>query len=412
MRAHHAFPLLVLVAACGGDADPNLVQSELDRDLDPDVSSAELEQLVAGDTAFAADLYGAVKGEPGNLFFSPHSISTALAMTFAGAETVTEAEMAETLHFTLPEPALHAALNHLDLVLASRSVSSSSDVRPFRLTTANSIWGQDGADFQADFLDTLAVNYGAGLRVLDFAADPEGAREVINGWVEDRTEDKIQDLLPEGTVTDLTKLVLTNAIYFSAAWDEPFEAADTEPGTFTTPTGAVTVDTMHSVAEQGYGAGDGWEAAELAYDGGDLSMVIVVPSDVSTFALSSDVFAAVHASLVESNLTLALPKFSFDAPLSLKDVLADLGMPSAFSSDADFSGIDGSRALAITDVLHKGFIGIDEAGTEAAAATAVIVGDTAVPESHTLTVDRPFLFWIRDRPTGAILFVGRVLDPS
>jgi len=411
MRA--SLPVLLLLTACGTDPnDPPEVRSDLARDLDPDVSPAELDELVAGDTAFATDLYGMVRGAPGNLFFSPHSISTALAMTYAGAEGVTEAEMAETMHFTLPEPALHAALSRLDLELASRATSGSSDERPFQLHTANSIWGQDGFTFLDPFLDTLAVHYGAGLRVLDFEADPDGSREVINGWVEEQTEDRIVDLLPAGSITGLTRLVLTNAIYFSAAWDEPFEAVDTEPGTFTTPTGAVTVDTMHQVAELGYGVGEGFRAAELPYDGGQLSMVIVVPDALEDFeaALSPETIEAVHASLGTAQLTLSLPKFSFDAPLSLAEILAELGMPSAFDG-ADFSGIDGTQRLAIFDVLHKGFIGIDEAGTEAAAATAVIIGDTSVPESATLTLDRPFLFWIRDRPTGALLFLGRLTTP-
>ncbi len=413
MRSHLAFPLLLAAAGCNGASAPTIVRSDLDRDLDPDVSPVEVQELVAGNTAFAADLYDAVRGEPGNLFFSPHSISIALAMTYAGAETVTETEMASTLHFTLPEPDLHAAFDRLDLDLASRADTSTSDDRPFRLHTANSIWGQDGFSFLDGFLDTLAVHYGAGLRVLDFEADPGGSRETINGWVEGETEDKIVDLLPEGSITNLTRLVLTNAIYFSAAWDEPFEPGDTAPGTFTTPDGEVTVETMHHVAELGYGEGEGYRVAELGYDGGQLSMVVVVPDDLAAFedALAADTFAAVHATIGTSLLTLSMPKFSYDAPLSLADTLAALGMPSAFSGGADFSGIDGSRRLAISDVIHKGFIGIDEAGTEAAAATAVIVGDTSVPEQATLDVDRPFVFWIRDRPTGAILFVGRVVDP-
>lgn len=414
MPAQRLWIAFIALAGCGGESFPPEIRSELDRDLDPDVSAAVLDELVAGDTAFATDLYGAIRDEPGNLFFSPHSISTALAMTFAGANGDTEAEMAATLHFTLAEPDLHQAFNALDLALESRAETGTSDTRPFRLTTANSIWGQDGFAFLPAYLDTLAVNYGAGLRVLDFAADPEGSRETINAWVEDRTEDKIQDLIPEGVITDLTKLVLTNAIYFSAAWDEPFEASDTEPGTFTTPDGDVTVDTMHQVAELGYTAGEGYQVVELPYDGGQVSMVIVVPDDLAAFeaAFTADVIADIHGGLGGAEVTLSLPRFSFDAPLSLAETLQALGMTSAFSGAADFSGIDGSRRLAITDVIHKGFIGIDEAGTEAAAATAVIVGDTAVPEPVTVDVDRPFVFWIRDRPTGAVLFVGRVTDPS
>jgi len=414
---------LSLLAACAGPGvdSPPEVRSDLARDLAPSVTPEEQRALTAGNTELAADLYREVRTESGNLFFSPHSISTALAMTYAGAEGETESQMASTLHFTLPEPTLHAAFNWLDLELASREAQASGEHQPFRLRTANSIWGQEGKTFLEPFLDTLALHYGAGLYVLDFAADPEGSREVINDWVEDMTEDKIVDLLPEGAISDATRLVLTNAIYFSAAWATPFEVADTAPRPFTTPDGAVDVPTLHQVAELGYGAGPRFRAAELPYDGGQLSMVVVVPDLLPDeqgdplALLETELTAAkldeIVGSLQPANVTLELPKFRYDAPLSLRDRLSELGMVDAFSSDADFSGIDGGRSLVISDVIHKGFVGIDEAGTEAAAATAVVIDDTAAPEPAELIVDRPFLFLILDRPTGAILFMGRVLDP-
>ena len=253
------------------------------------------------------------------------------------------------------------------------------------------------------------------MRVLDFAADPEGSRATINDWVEDKTNDKIKELLPQGSITDLTRLVLTNAIYFSAAWDEPFRASDTADRPFKLAGGqSISVPTLHQVHERGYGAGEGYRAAELPYDGGQLSMVVVVPDDLATFeaSLSAERITSIVDSISTHLLDLSLPKFKFDAPLGLKDVLYGLGMVDAFTPGvADFSGIDGTRNLVITDVLHKGFISIDEKGTEAAAATAVIVGDTSAPEPATLVVDKPFVFFIRDIPTGAILFVGRVVDP-
>lgn len=406
---------LVLLAACT-DAAPDIpeVRSDVARDMQPAVSAAEYATLVAGNTQFAADLYRQVHDKPGNLFMSPHSISIALAMTYAGANTNTAAQMASTLHFTLPDTQLHAAFNKLDLELASRAEQATGDTIPFRLRTANAIFGQQGKQFEAPFLDTLARNYGAGLRVLDLAADPDGSRETINRWVEDRTNDKIKDLLPKGSVTDLTRLVLTNAIYFSAAWEQPFEASETADRPFHLGDGqTISVPTLHQVYERGYGEGDGYRAAELPYDGGQLSMVVVVPDDLAAFEANLDAarIGAIVDSITPHELDLSLPKFKFDAPLGLKDVLIALGMTDAFTPAADFSGIDGTRDLMITDVLHKGFVAIDEKGTEAAAATAVIVGDSAAPEFATLAVDRPFVFFIRDRPTGAILFVGRVVDP-
>jgi serpin B len=407
---------LALLAACTSSTpDIPEVRSDVARDMQPVVNAADYATLVSGNTQFAADLYRQVHDKPGNLFMSPHSISIALAMTYAGASTNTAAQMASALHFTLPDAQLHAAFNKLDLELASRADNATGDTIPFRLKTANAIFGQEGKQFESTFLDTLARNYGAGLRVLDFVSDPDGSRETINQWVEDRTNDKIKDLLPKGSVSDSTRLVLTNAIYFSAAWDEPFEASETADRAFHLGDGqTISVPTLHQVHERGYGEGEGYRAAELPYDGGQLSMVVVVPDDLATFEANLDgaQIGAIMDSITTHELDLSLPKFKFDAPLGLKDVLMALGMTDAFTPGAaDFSGIDGTRDLMITDVLHKGFVAIDENGTEAAAATAVVVGDSAAPEPATLAVDRPFVFFIRDRPTGAILFVGRVLDP-
>lgn len=408
----------VLLAACtDGSGIPEIpeVKSELQRDMAPDVSASDLAAAVAGNTAFAADLYREVRDQQGNLFMSPHSISTALAMTYAGASGTTATQMADVLHFTLAPEQLHPAFNKIDLELASRATSASGKTIPFRLTTANAIFGQTGWELLRPFLDTLAVNYGAGLRVLDFAADPEAQRLLINDWVEAKTNDRIKDLLPAGSITDLTRLVLTNAIYFSAAWDEPFDASETADRPFTIAGGqTVSVPTLHQDHERGYGEGAGYRAAELPYDGNQLSMVVVVPDDLAAFeaSLSAEKLGEITDSISTHLLDLTLPKFKFEAPLGLKKTLVNLGMPDAFAPDvADFSGIDGTRRLAITDVLHKGFVAIDEKGTEAAAATAVIVGTTSIPEPATLVVDKPFVFFIRDIPTGAILFIGRVVDP-
>ena len=412
------FVLALAPSGCGtSDAgDIPEIRSDLSRDQQPAVSAAELAQLVEGNAKFAADVYRlAGAAGPGNLFISPHSISTALAMTYAGAAGQTATQMATALGFTLPEGKLHPAFNALDLALAQRAENAKGDTIPFRLTTANSIWGQTGWHFEAPFLDALAVSYGAGLRVRNFEEDPEAARAEINGWVEDRTNDKIKDLIAQGVITSDTRLVLTNAIYFSAAWGDPFEASETADRPFFLGGGdaQVSVPSLHQRTDYGYAEAAGYRVAELPYDGGELSMVVIEPDDLAAFeaGLTGARLQEIAASVRSYELDLTLPKFKFEAPLGLKQILKTLGMTDAFNEAADFSRIDGSRGLMITDVLHKGFVSIDERGTEAAAATAVIIGDTSVPPSATLVVDRPFVFFIRDRPTGAILFVGRVVDP-
>lgn len=413
--------VLVGLTACAPDkpAQAQVAQSDKPRVQSPSVASSDLAELVAGNSAFAFDLYQAIRKQPGNLFYSPYSISAALAMTYAGARGATEHQMADVLHFALPQDRLHPAFNALDQALASRGAGAKSkDGKPFRLRIANSLWGQAGYKFLPAFLDTLAENYGAGLRLVDFQKAPEAARKTINDWVSDQTEGKIRDLIPQGAIDTLTRLVLANAIYFNAAWMYPFEKEDTQDGPFYLLDGSqVTVPMMRQSKHLRYFAGDGVQAVELPYDGGEVSMVLLVP-DRGKFpafeeTLTAETVADILANMESANINLAMPKFQYDATLSLAGTLKAMGMPDAFSTNADFSGMDGTRNLAITDVFHKAFVAVDEAGTEAAAATAVIIGLTAMPVSPVeLTVDRPFIFLIRDMQTGAILFVGRVLNPK
>jgi len=413
---------LVLPVACGDEdgagpgGDVGELKSEKSRITNPDVAAGDLAELAHDNTAFALDLYQVLRDEEGNLLYSPFSISIALAMTFAGARTTTEQAMADVLHFTLGQQGLHPAFNKLDLELIDREANPGPDADDgFKLRIANSIWGQVGFPFESEFLDVLALNYGAGLNLLDFSADPEACRQTINEWVEDRTAGKIEDLLPKMSITTLTRLVLTNALYFKAAWNAPFEEKSTAEGDFQLlEGGTVTTDMMHQVEDLPYGSGDGWEAASLPYDGEQLDMVLIVPADFETYeaGLTAEGLEAVLGSLSEHSLTLALPKFSFKSGFSLAQTLEDMGMGIAMSDAADFSGIADAPGLKITDVFHKTFIAVNEAGTEAAAATAVVVGYDSAPPAATLTVDRPFLFLIRDIPTGTILFVGRVLDPT
>lgn len=427
MKTLYRFVLLIsLLAGVVGckpptsGADVVLAQSEKPRAA-AGAPVADVTALVDGNTAFAFDLYARVAaGNGDNLFYSPYSISQALAMTYAGARGTTEQQMAETLHFTLAQAALHSAFNGLDQALAQRGAGAQGkDGKGFRLNVVNALWGQQGYEFLPAYLDVVAENYGAGLRLLDFAQHTEAARQTINAWVAEQTEDRIQDLLPQGTLDELTRLVLTNAIYFNAAWAEPFQEGQTADAPFYLLDGSqVNAPMMHKTTQYGYAEGAGYQAVELPYDGHQLAMVILKP-DADTFTafeqgLTGAQVQAILEQMQYQQVALAMPKFEMESEFSLAETLSALGMPDAFSGQADFSGMDGTRNLVISDVIHKAFVSVDEAGTEAAAATAVVMGLTAAMpgEPVAVTLDHPFLFFIRDLETGAILFVGRVMNPT
>jgi serpin B len=417
-----ALVLLVPVIASIQLAQPaagEVLQSDKERITSPNVTPSEQALLVEGNSAFAFELYQALKGNGGNLFYSPYSISLALAMTYAGAIGETAQQMADTLQFMLGQDKLHPAFNWLHAELAKRGQGAQGkDGEGFKLNIANAIWGQKGYEFLPAFLDVLAENYGAGLRILDFIKQTEESRLAINQWVSDQTEGRIEDLIPPGAIDALTRLVLTNAIYFNAAWKYPFDGNITANGPFyLLDGGQVSVPMMNQTESFGYTEGEGYQAVELQYDGNELSMVILLP-EAGQFQAFEEEFQSQQVSDIISGLqptrvTLTMPKFEFDSEFSLKDTLAEMGMPIAFSDGADFSGMTGTPDLCISEVLHKAFVSVDEAGTEAAAATAVIVGETAMPgQPVEVTVDCPFIFLIRDIETGAILFVGRVLNPG
>lgn len=398
--------------------ETGFAKSSLERDLAPAVPADDLAAVVKGHTAFALDLYQALRGDhDGNLFYSPFSISQALSMTWAGARGDTEAAMAQTLHFDLEQGAFHPASNALDLALAERGapLDDPDAGNPFVLNVVNALWGAQDKPFEAAFLDTLALNYGAGMHRLDFKGDPDGSRTTINDWVEAETNDRIEDLLPEGSITPNTALVLTNAIFFKASWATPFSEEGTRDQAFKLANGeAVQVPTMNISEHFRYAITEAYDAVALPYAGYQVSMVVIAPKgDFAAFedGLTAESLDGIVGSLEGGSLELSLPRFTFESDVPLTKTLKAMGMEIAFSSDADFSGIDGSRGLAITDVLHKAFVAVDEKGTEAAAATAVVVGETSVPVFEPLAVDRPFLFLIRDDETGAVLFIGRVLDP-
>lgn len=407
--------LIVLASGCAAPVASGEVKSDKER-LEVTATEEETAGLVAGNSAFAFDLYQQLKSQEGNLFYSPYSISMALAMTYAGARDGTEAEMAETLHFEQPQSVLHPTINALDTTLNSYGQGEDD----FQLNVANAIWGQEGYEFLPEFLDLLAEQYGAGLRTLDFGQDPEGAAEIINNWVSEQTEGKIEDLISPGLLNAMVRLVLTNAIYFNGAWTFQFEEEATQDEPFTLLDGStVTVPMMSQTESFLYAEGDGYQALAMPYLGAPVSMLFVLPAD-GQFEQMEEMFSAelldeITGDLATRPVELSVPKFTFESEFNLSQTLADMGMPSAFGGEADFSGMTGGRDLFISDVVHKAFVDVNEEGTEAAAATAVIMLESAAPPMEDVVVmklDRPFLFLIRDENTGTILFAGRVLNPE
>lgn len=402
--------LLFLAIAVGGvmmvergSAPVAIERSPKPRVTTSEVSEAELLGLARSVDSFSFDLYRALEKE-GNLFFSPYSITMAFAMLYGGASGDTAREMALALGF--PAEGLHPAFNALDLSVGERAKASGNE-----LVVANAIWAQRGFPLRREYLDLLAEHYGAGVRRLDFRKDPEGSRALINNWVKAETKGKIEELFPPGSVGPSTLIALTNAVYFKGLWKERFEPAGL--GTFhLLDGGEAQVEMMRKEERLGYMAGQDYQAVEIPYKGGELSMVIILP-DEGKFReveerLSIELLDEVTKGLREIQVKLSMPTFSFSSGFSLKEPLEALGMEKAFSPEADFSGMSEEGGFYVTAAVHKAFIRVDEEGTEAAAATGISVGRALAVQ---VVVDRPFIFLIRDRLSNTILFLGRVTRP-
>jgi serine protease inhibitor len=411
---------LVLLTACLPSASAKVARSALARETKPEVPPGDLAALVEGDNTFALNLYGALRTGTGNIVFSPYSISAALAMTYAGASGATQSQMAHVLHFTLPQERLHPTFNQLDLTLTQEGKLAGKNGQPLQLDIANSLWAEQTFNFQQSFLDLIARNYGAGVRLVDFVNRSQGVRDDINQWVGDQTHQKIRNLIPAGALDPMTRLVLVNAIYFNADWENQFDPTDTKSTAFQSLDGTISHVKMMSRDFSGlpYSSGSGYQAVELGYLGDNAAMDILVP-DAGNFddfetQLTVQKLDAILGSMQPKAVSLGLPKFSFETGLDLGQHLSALGMPDAFDPDrADFSGMTGGRDLFISNVLHRALVTVDEKGTEAAAATSVILAPTSIllPQAK-LTIDRPFIFIIRDIASRQILFIGRVLDPT
>lgn len=387
----------------------------------PAVPPADQAALTKGNNAFAVDLYGHLRAQPGNLFFSPESISTAFAMAYAGARGETAAQMAQVFHFTLPPDQLHPAMGAL---LAAMNVPHQS----YELRVADALWAQQDAHFLPGYLKLMQDDYGAGLRRVDFQSSPEAVRGTINRWVEQETNNRIQNLIGPGVLTPATRMVLTNAIYFKGTWLKPFEKGDTQDEDFyLSAKQPVKTPLMHRNGGYPYYDGGTFQELELPYRSGDkgdeLAMVVLLPKDKDGLAALEEQFTAEAAGeWIEKlepadRVILTLPRFTMTEQFELSGTLAAMGMPQAFSGSADFSGMTGKPEFTISAAIHKAFIDVNEQGTEAAAATSTVMMATAMrmpqpePPPIVFRADHPFLFMIRDARTGEILFLGRVEDP-
>jgi len=411
--------LVLTISACApaGSTGGDIALARADT---PRASAAPADAAAAGGaiSAFGLDLYRAVAKGQTNMVLSPTSIALALAMARAGARGQTAAEMDRVMRGLASDE--HAGwLNALDQALAARSGTFKDDSGQdlaVALRIANAPFAQQGMPLEKAYLEALASRYGAGLRLVDYVAATEAARKQINGWVDGETEHRIPELLAPGVLTPDSRLTLVNAIYLKAPWQTAFPAEATKPGAFTRADGStVEVPMMATSALMRHAAGTGWRAVEIPYIGGSLAMTVIVPDDLAAFeqALTAEQLTSITGALAETQVALTLPKFSIETKAELADILSALGMPSAFDDQADFSGITTAEKLEISNVIHQANIDVDEKGTEAAAATAVVMRATSMPaEPVTVRVDRPFLFALRDVPTGAILFLGRVADPS
>lgn len=402
--------------------------------LQPDVDDDTLDELVTGANTFALDLFDELRtaDDPENLMVSPISATVALAMTYAGASGTTREQMREAIGYTLDDEQLHAALNELQRTLSGRgenldeaelpsNYDEGDDPVPFQLSLVNSIWGQEGFPFRDEYLTTLENHYGGGLNKVDFDENPGGVREAINAWIAEQADDQIKELLPAGSITSQTVLVLTNAIYFMANWRHPFDTDQTEPADFTALDGSTsTVQMMSQDVKVPAATVDGAQVVELPYIGGTTGMLIVVPPG-GEFEAYERTFDAKRLGRIVDSLEpqrgyVNLPRFEFDSEFKLEKPLEALGMTDAFDPDAaDFSRMadlsETGGNLFVDQVYHDTYVAVDEQGTEAAAATGSVMNLVSRPPTL-LDANRPFLFMIRDRPTGTVLFTGHVVNAS
>lgn len=371
-------------------------------------------RLVHTSNEFCFDLYHRLSHGEGNVFLSPYSISTALAMTYAGARGNTQRQMGEVLGF---DPELNEP--HTELARIRAHIEGLSQEKDVVLATANAIWSQSGQEFLEEFIDTLTRHYAASPEYVDFEAHTDEARRVINTWVSQQTKGKITGLMKPGMLDSLTRLLLVNAIYFNGKWAHRFDKTLTRNAPFELRSAASTsVPMMNQTGMFRYLETKDLQVLQLPYSGETLSMVVLLTKDAGTLEVLEETLTAAKLDqwvreLRLTSVEVTLPRFRVSSQFDLADTLAAMGMPDAFKPGADFSGMTQSANLQIAAVIHKAFVDVGESGTEASAATAVVKKTRSAPRRPAIfRADHPFLFLIRDERTGIILFIGRLAEPS
>ncbi len=404
-------------AAAEGPPTASDSEAEMIQALLPEPNTP-LEVLVRDNTGFALDLYGQLRTPERNLFFSPYSVSTGLAMAFAAARENTERQVARTLQFTLDQERLHPAFAELRTML--ESIQQAGNVR---LSQADSLWPQEGHPFLPEYLSLIERHYGVAITPVDYRSETarQATCKTINAWVEDKTEGRISNLINEGNLDELTRLVLTNAIYFNGRWENEFKRDRSKDALFfLSARKCVEVTMMDQTEHFKYAETDSVQIVELPYRGGEVSMLVLLPRQIEGLAaleasLSAARLNAWRSALREQPVNVMLPKFAMTFGIQLSETLKRMGMEEAFTwPGANFAGFDGDpNWFYIDEVIHKAYIAVDERGTEAAAATAVVAMLWGMPPPcPVFGADHPFLFVIQENRTGSVLFIGRVMDPT
>lgn len=373
--------------------------------------SVEEYDIATANNAFAFDMYSMIKSDVENIFFSPYSIFTAMAICYDGAEGSTKEQMSNVFYYPLSKPVLEGSTKEM-----IDTINSDNDA--YDLETANALWVLEEYPLNEQYVFNAENNYDGMITPLDFAGQPEESRLIINSWVEKKTNDKIKDLLAEGSIDGNTRLIITNAVYFNGIWLQEFEEAGTRKKVFYLSDGQEKkVDTMYAIETYNYGKDKNAQILELPYKGDDISMYIILPSKNNIEEFENDLTLGYYNELKDNlnsdEVKILLPKFTFEARAELNEPLQDMGIVDAFdSSMADFSGISASDGLSISEVIHQAYIGVNEKGTEAAAATGIVMVESLPYYKYEFTADHPFMFFIEDKRTGCILFMGKVENPE